>query len=286
MSSTLAGTSLPADRPFPRGWLVPVGLGRWLLLCTALLQAVSPALISFGGSDQDPPVVPAGYTFSIWSVVIAGCVVAAVVGFARRRAASAAFRAVHLRLSVVQVLFVAWLLAATSSVVWLTVPIFVAMLTLTLVSLRRVLSGGKAGASDGASRAGRWGDERLARGLLGGTLGIYAGWSTAGVWINVASLAAQSGLSPAGATGTAWQSAFLIGACVVAVWAVRALAAPLAYVAAVAWAFVGVVVSAVMADLPGLATVAVLGLVVVTMAAVATRQRSAMHAGSTCEEAS
>ena len=67
----------------------------------------------------------------------------------------------------------------------------------------------------------------------------------------VASLVAQSGLSTAGATGTAWQSAFLIGACLVAVWAVR---------------------------------VAVLGLVVVAVAAVATRHRAAMHAGSTRAE--
>ena len=42
------------------------------------------------------------------------------------------------------------------------------------------------------------------------------------------------------------------GACVVAVCVVRALAEPLPYVAAVAWAFVGVVVNAVMADALGL----------------------------------
>ena len=234
MSSTLDATFLPADRPLPRGWLVPVGLGRWLLLGTAVLQAVTLALISFGGSDQDPPVVPAGYTFSIWSVIIAGCLAAALVGFARRRAASAAYRAVHLRLSVVQLLFVAWLLAATSSVVWLTVPIFAAMLALTLAGLRRLLSTGDVRAPDEMTGRGRSGADRLALGLLGGTLGIYAGWSTAGVWINMASLLAQSGISPAGATGAAWQSAFLLGACVVAVGAMRALAAPLAYVAAVA----------------------------------------------------
>lgn len=75
MSSTLDATALPADRPFPRSWLVPVGVGRWLFFCTAVLQAVSPALISFGGSGQEPPVVPAGYTFSIWSAVIGGCLV-------------------------------------------------------------------------------------------------------------------------------------------------------------------------------------------------------------------
>ena len=280
MSSKLDPILRASDRPFPRGWLVPIGVGRWLLISTALLQAVTPALISFSGSDQDPPVVPAGYAFSIWSVIIAGCVAAALVGFPRRRAASAALRAVHLRLSLVQVLFVAWLLAATSSVVWLTVPIFVAMLALTLAGLRRVLAVGSGGASDGVPRPDRWSDERLARGLLGGTLGIYAGWSTAGVWINIASLLAQGGISPDGGTGTAWQSALLIGACVVSVCVVRALAAPLPYVAAVAWAFVGVVVSAVMADAPALATVAVLGLLVVAAAAVATRHRSTVHAVS------
>ena len=282
MSKTISAAVLPADRSFPRGWLVPVGLGRWLLLCTAVLQAVSPSLTSFGGSDRDPPVVPAGYPFSIWSVVIAGCLGAAMIGFPRRRAASPAFRAVHLRLSVVQVLFCAWLVAATSSALWLTVPIFATMLALTLVGLRRVLSAGRVGAPDGDSRPGRTNDGRLALGLLGGTLGIYAGWSTAGVWINVASLAAQGGLSPAGAVGTAWQSLVLIGACAVAVWAVRALAAPLPYVAAVAWAFVGVVVSAVSAELPGLAAVAVLGLIVVAAAAALSWRRPPPRPGTPC----
>ena len=97
MGSTYDPILRASDRPFPRGWLVPIGVGRWLLIGTALLQAVTPALISFSGSDQDPPVVPAGYTFSIWSVIIAGCVAAALVGFPRRRAASAALRAVHLQ---------------------------------------------------------------------------------------------------------------------------------------------------------------------------------------------
>lgn len=280
MDSTLEAIRPASDRPFPRGWLVPVGVGRWLLLGTALLQAVTPGLIPFDGSAEEPPVVPAGYAFSIWSVIIAGCLVAALAGLPQRQAASPAYRAVHVRLSVVQLLLVAWLLAATSSVVWMTVPIFVAMLALTLVSLRRVLSAGRGVAPDASARPGRWGRDRLALGLLTATLGVYAGWSTAGVWINMASLLAQAGISPDGHAGTAWQSAFLIGACVVAVLAIRALAAPLPYVAAVAWAFVGVVVSAVVAEAPGLATVAVLGLIVVAAATLTTRHHLVVHAGT------
>lgn len=257
------------DRPFPRGWLLPPGLGRWVLLATAALQAVSPALIPFGASGDEPPVVPAGYAFSIWSVIVLGCAAAALWGLPARRARSAAYRAVQLRLSVVQVLFVAWLLAATSSAVWLTVPIFATMLALTLAALRRVLV---ATAAAPGAPAGERRRLRVTRWLLGGSLGVYAGWSTAAVWVNLATLLSPARLSPEGPLGTAWQTAVLVAATASAVVVVRRLAAPPPYVAAVAWAFVGVVVSALMAGLPGLTAAAVAGLVAVLGAAVVTRR--------------
>ena len=243
------------DRPFPRGWLLSAGVGRWVLLGTAVLQAVSPAVVPFSGDGDGPPIVPAGYTFVIWTPIVLGCVAAALYGLPRRRASSAAYRAVHLRLSAVQVLFVAWLLAAVSPAVGLTVPIFVAMLVLTLAALRRVLS-----STGRAHKTVRW--------LLGGTLGLYAGWSTAALWVNLASLLPEAGLSPDGILGTTWQVALLAAATATAVVLVRRLAAPVPYVAAVAWAFGGVVVSGLTAGRPGLTVAAGAGLLTVLATAV------------------
>jgi hypothetical protein len=272
MSLPIASRRSAADRPFPRGWLIPIEVGRWLLLGTALLQAATPALIPFAGSAEDPPVVPAGYAFSIWSVILAGCLAAALLGWPARRAASPAYRTVHLRLSVVHVLFLAWLLAARSSLVWLTLPIFLAMLALTLTCLRGVLSTQVSQVSRGHSVADAWRSDRLAHSVLGGTLGVYAGWSTAAIWINLASLLTQAGISPRGGTGTAWQSLCLLAACASTLLVMRALSAPLPYVLAVAWAFAGVVVSAAMANVPALAGVAVVGLVVAAAAALSIRR--------------
>jgi hypothetical protein len=181
------------------------------------------------------------------------------------------------RLSVVQVLFVAWLLAATSSAVWLTVPVFAAMLALTLAALRRVLAAERApgaavpDAAVTAARAAQGRGDRVVRWLLGGTLGVYAGWSTAAVWVNAASVLPPAGMSTTGLTGTAWQAVFLFAATAAAAVVVRALAAPLPYTATVAWAFAGVVVSSLMASSPGFAAVAAAGLLVVVAVAVAAR---------------
>jgi hypothetical protein len=250
-----SGVRAPSDP-----WLAPT-TGRWLLLVTAIAQAWAPVVIDFDGSSSDPPVVPAGYAFSIWSAIILGCLAVAAYGMPRRRAELGVYRAVHLPLSLVQVLFVAWLLAATSSTVWLTLPIFVTMLALSAVALHRVLT-----VADRAKHG------RVARGLLVGTLGVYAGWSTAAVWVNAATLLTDAGLDAAGAVGTAWQSLVLAGATASAVLLLRRLQGSLPYVGAVGWALVGVVVNAAMAGMPGLVVAAVLGLSVVVVATVAARR--------------
>lgn len=259
------------DRSFPRGWLIGGDVGRWLLLGTAAGQAAAPGLIPFDATAQDPPVVPAGYTFGIWGLILVGCLASAVHGLPSARAASPAYRAVQLRLSVVQVLFVGWLLAAGSSAVWLTVPIFAVILVLTLTGLSRVLAaaGGPRGDSAGRGQP----SDPWTRRLLGGTLAIYAGWSTAAVWVNLASLLPAAGLSAAGPVGTLWQSAFLVAACAAAVLAVRALGAYLPYVLAVAWAFIGIVVSALSAGQGALAGVAITGLLILTVATATTLRR-------------
>jgi hypothetical protein len=249
---------------------LPSVAGRWLLLGTALVQAASPIVLPFGGSGDDPPVVPAGYAFAIWGVIVLGCLAAAAYGLPRRRAGSALFRAAQVRLSVVQLLFVAWLLAARSSAVWLTVPIFAAMLVLLVTVLIRIRD------VDSTDRAGRV--------LLGTAVGLYAGWTSAAVWVNTATVLAAAGVTTTGTAGLAWQGLALAGAAATVAVVGRALArrtdrraagAPLvAYLGAGAWAFVGVAVGATGSTQPALALVAAGGLAAVA-AAVTLRSRTA-----------
>lgn len=152
---------------------LPGSRGRWLLLGTALAQAASPPLAGLDqGSGSDPVVVPPGPFFAIWGPVVLGCLAAAVHGFPARRATTDPWRRVQVPLSAAQAGFVLWLVAAATAPV-LTVPVFAGMLAALLVCLRLVV---------------RTPTDRWTRVLLGGSVGLYAGWASAAVWVNAATL--------------------------------------------------------------------------------------------------
>jgi hypothetical protein len=83
------------------------------------------------------------------------------------------------------------------------------------------------------------GRSRLGRGLLWTGTGVYTGWASAAVWVNLVTALADSGASVTGSVGIAGQLAVLAGAtgtaCAIAWWS-RGLAA---YLAAAVRAFVG-----------------------------------------------
>ncbi|MDG6109548.1 hypothetical protein Daura_31635 [Dactylosporangium aurantiacum] len=235
--------------------------GRWLLLGTALLQASAPALVGFGGDGADPPIVPPASFFAVWGVVVLGCVLAALWGLPRRRAGTAPYRSIQLPLSAVQLGFVAWLVAARSPTAWLTLPIFAAMLAGLVLSLRRVLANRSASEAD-----------RISRALLGGVLGVYAGWSTAAVWINAATLLPDSALN--GDAGLILQCAFALAAAAAATTGTYVLRGQAAYTLTAGWALTGVTVSALTAGATPLAVTAVAGLLVVGGVALLRRRRA------------
>ncbi|WP_405091400.1 hypothetical protein OG767_29585 [Micromonospora sp. NBC_01392] len=232
-------------------------LGRWLLLATAVLQAAAPPLVGFRSQDDDPPLVPPVPFFAVWGVILLGCLAVAVWGFPLRRATTTPYRRMQVPLSLVQLGFVAWLVAAASAATWLTVPIFGGMLAGLAVSLRRVLRPGDRG-------------ERTGRTLLGGVLGVYAGWSTAAVCVNIATLLPESAF--VGGPGLALQCAFVVAAAVAAAVGAFLLRGQLPYTLTAGWALAGVALSAVMARLPLLAVSAVVGLLVVGTVALLRRR--------------
>lgn len=113
---------------------------KWLLLGTAVLQLMSPAVVGFDGSgSEDPPVVPPNFFFGIWVVITIGCAAAAAWGLPQSRAARAPYRQVQVPVSVVQLLFIVWLVVARL-LPPLTVPVFAAMLALLGYALKIVVS--------------------------------------------------------------------------------------------------------------------------------------------------
>ena len=213
---------------------------RWLLLGTAVLQLMSPAVVGFDQSAaQDPPVVPPNYFFGIWAVITIGCAAAAVWGLPPSRAAGAPYRQVQVPVSVVQLLFIVWLVLARVSP-QLTVPVFAAMLALLAYALRLVVSS----PADPVTRV-----------LLVGSLGLYAGWTAAAVWVNLITV-----LPPTARADHALLAVALLAAATTGVAGALFLHGTAGFLIGSCWACAGICLAAAMTGAVGLAAEAAVGL--------------------------
>ena len=246
-------------------------LRRRLLVVAAIGQAVSSILISaFGGAfttadrDGEPLIVPPGWTFTIWSVIIALSIGYAIWADSDRRPAAELRNRLTTPLLITCIGFSAWLAAAELEPNWTTLVIFLVMLAALLRALAYALE------QRAAIRA--W--SPLARVLLWGTLGLYTGWSSVAVWLNFTASLIGSGApitTPAAIAGQAAILAGVVGTVILITWFSRGL---LAYVATVTWALVGVMVSTAQEGYPGLTKAAAVGLGVVLLAALVARSRA------------
>ncbi|MGY1681619.1 hypothetical protein [Geodermatophilus sp. SYSU D01176] len=233
----------------------PGARGRWVLLATAIAQAVAPPFAGFDqGSGSDPVVVPPGPFFAIWGPVVLGCLAAAVWGLPLRRATVEPWRRIQLPLSLAQVGFVAWLVAA-ARLPALTLPVFVGMLVALVSCLRTIVTT----PTDPGTRV-----------LLGGSVGLYAGWASAAVWVNAATL-----LPERLADGTAAPGLLLAGAALTAAVVAWRVHGQPAFVLAAGWALLGALVSSLGAGATVLGAVAGAGLVAVAAVALLAVRRPA-----------
>lgn len=256
---------LREDRRWPRRVLVVLAAG----------QVVSSTLSNlFGGAfttadrPGEPPIVPVGWTFSIWGVIMLlslGWALWAerVAPRAGRRSSEDDVSAQLARpLLVVFAGFSAWIAAAEIEPVWATLVVFVLMLAGLLAAGRIAL------AQHDAIR--RW--SPTGRLLLWTLLGLYTGWSSVAIWLNLTTALTTSGAPITGALGVAGQLAVLAAAVATAVaLLVRARRAPvlaLSGAGAVVWAFVGSSVGAATQGEPALAVAALVGTAIVVAAAV------------------
>jgi hypothetical protein len=165
-------------------------LWRRLLVVAAVGQAVSSALVSvFGGAfttaDRagEPLIVPPGGAFIIWNVIIALSIGYAIWAESDQRPNLALRNRLTRPLLVTCIGFSVWLVAAELEPIWSTLVVFLIM----LAGLLRALTY----AQEGRVAIRAW--SPLAQVLLWGTLGLYTGWSSVAVWLNLTTALVGSG---------------------------------------------------------------------------------------------
>ncbi len=233
----------------------------YAMLFFAIGQLVSPVFNAvFGGSfttanrNGEPPLTPAGYTFSIWVVIEVLSVAYAIFAVRRRSHADADLIDRLARpLLVVFAGFSIWLLAAELEPVWSTLVVIVIMFVALIQALRIALAE--------RDRIAAW--PRVGSGLLWWTLGLYTGWISVAMWLNLTTAFAGSGAPIAGPLGLAAQVATLAGALGTAVIILRWTSGLLSYAVAVGWGLIGAIVGTASAGQPVLTIAAGLGLLIV-----------------------
>lgn len=238
----------------------PATVRRGLLVALALGQLAAPFVIDAAGGGAfttadrsgEPPIVPAGYAFSIWGLIEAFSLAYAVWAFSDRRPDPALRDQLAVPLLVTFAGFSAWLVAAELEPTWATLVVFLVM----LASLLRALDV----ALDHRAAIARW--SRAGRVLLWGTLGLYTGWSSIAIWINLTTALTGSGLPLTGTAAVVGQLGILAGATATAVLILRWTRGLVPYALAVGWAFVGAILGAAGAGQPILAGASVVGLAV------------------------
>ena len=261
----MSSVSIPADtvRAGTRPW-------RRILVAAAVGQAVSSVLASqFGGefttADRtgEPLIVPPGGTFAIWGLIIALSIGYAIWADSDRRPGPEVRDRLTRPLLITCIGFSVWIAAAELEPNWTTLVVFLVMLAALLRALTYAL--------EQSATIRTW--SPIGRVLLLGTLGLYTGWSSVAVWLNLTSALIGSGAPITTPAAIAGQVTILAGAAATAVaitWFTRGL---LPYVATIAWALGGVVLGTVQEGYPVLATAAGTGLAIVLATAVLARRR-------------
>lgn len=244
------------------------------MLFFAVGQLISPVFNAFlGGSfttanrGGEPPLTPAGYTFSIWLLIEVVSVGYAIFAVRHRRTADAdLIDRLAAPLLVVFAGFSVWLVAAEVEPVWSTLIVIVIMFVALARALRIALAQ--------RTRIAAW--PRLGTALLWWTLGLYAGWISVAMWLNLTTAFAGAGAPISGTLGIGGQIAALAGALGTAVIVLAWTGGLLSYAAAVCWGLIGAVIGTVDAGQPTLTIAAAVGLVIVVAATAVFRRRSAI----------
>lgn len=231
-------------------------LARMLLTVTAVLMPVTSVLVPMDADQSGPgaAITPPGVFFSIWGLVILGSWAVAVLGWFR--SAAPIVDAVAWPLVIAQTGFSVWLLFAhlrrTHPLVEAigTVMTLGVILTSLLIAIAHL---------------------RTARGqflwLIAGTVGLFAGWSSAAIWLNIVTV-----LPDAVGDSMIVQTLAVTGAAIATLAVIVKLRPAWTYAAAVIWALIGIAISAAHFGAWPPFAVALSGIVIVSVVTVRTRR--------------
>ncbi|KHL10563.1 hypothetical protein CLV56_1974 [Mumia flava] len=240
----------------------------WVVLVAVVLQIATPAVQAIGGLG-DPPssqgddllITPAGYTFSIWSLVYLLTLVHAVAVLIERSTGTAQPDRLMRDLLVVYLGAALWIVVAAAGPSWATAVVLVTMVVFA-VDAARVASGP---AADG-------GPTWLVV-LVRVTTALYAGWVTAASILNVCTALVDGGALDGDDVG--WQIGALVVAALVAVAISVVIGGSWVYAATLAWALVGIVVAVSGTSTPLVVTaIAAAAVVVLVNAALILRRKT------------
>lgn len=198
-----------------------------LTLIFAVTFAAAPFFTTpFGGfaSDllpipqSDPPIQPAGYAFSIWSLIYIYLIVSAIYGLVKRPQNST-WDAVRWPLIASLVLGTPWLWVANNNAIWSTVLIFL-MLATAIMALMRT------------PPTDRW--------WLRVPVALLAGWLTAASFVSLGVTMAGYGVL---FNDLGWAYLGILLALVTAISVTMRMGGAPEYAVAVIWALIGIMVN-------------------------------------------
>jgi hypothetical protein len=180
-----------------------------------------------GAEASGHVVTPAGYAFSIWSLIYLGAVAYAVVQTLPSRRADPLFRAIGWWTASAFLAVSVWLVLARVGLVWWTVACIVWMLVSLAPVLWRV-------SRAEVSSADWW--------LVVMPLSVFAGWVTVATFANVAAGLKVSGWADVGLSEPAWAVAMIVAVGVLGAAVTVRTGGNVAFAATVVWALVAVAV--------------------------------------------
>lgn len=211
---------------------------RWLNLVFAWMQIVVTAL-AFGlgtsfddataSAAGDPPIVPAGYTFLIWSVIYAGSALYSIYQFPARRSADPLLAPIRPFTASAFLATDCWLVAARFNQTGITVLCIFWLLGSLIPVFRSFFVPARA-----LELADRW--------AVVIPLSIYTGWVTVATFANTSAFLHQHGLLHL-VLNPAWWAVVMVSAAgvIAARWIRRS--GNVAFALTVCWALIGILIA-------------------------------------------
>lgn len=204
----------------------------WAVLAASILQVVAPIITSNGpgrspgdGSGPELLITPVGWAFSIWGVIYALAIGQAIAVLVR--GADSVSRRQQIGLLVLYLGGALWIVLAGLDSSEATAAALVLMFVAATIAVLTVAR------------------ERIEPGWLAeltrAAVGLYAGWVTAAVFLNISTALVDTDVVEADVVS--WQLVVLVVAAVVLLAVVVATGGIITYAAAGVWAMIGIAVT-------------------------------------------